>query len=136
MWKIILAFIVGFLVCALLMFIIAMRSERKRKHIKITINTFAKLIVAVTVAHGMILTTLSYILAFYEKDTVCSVSEVIVREIVAPVLVYLATNMIMNIFEKNKLAFSVPINTIFIGKDGKEHNYSGTANNIEENTVG
>lgn len=57
----------------------------------------------------MLLTTLSYILAFLDKDPVVDVSSTIVREIVAPVIVYLATNMVMNIFEKNKLAFSEPI---------------------------
>lgn len=127
-----LGILIGFTLCMAIWFFIAMRRGKK----KVSLNTFTKVIVSVTVAHGMVLTTLSYILAFYDKDSVCSVSEVIVREIVAPVLVYLATNMIMNIFEKNKLAFSVPINTTYIGKDGKEHSFIGITNSIDENAAG
>ena len=49
------------------------------------------------------------------------VSSTIVREIVAPVITYLATNTVMNIFEKNKLSFSVPLNSTVISKDGIRH---------------
>lgn len=55
---------------------------------------------------------------------VVDVSSTIVKEIVAPLVVYLGTNTIMNIFEKNKLSFSVPINSTVISKDGTTHKAS------------
>lgn len=137
-WKLLIAFAVGFITCLLVVVALILRGEknRKRKRKRITLDTFAKLIVSLVMAHGMILTTLSYILSFWGLDPVVDVSSTIVREIVAPVLVYLATNMIMNIFEKNKLAFSVPINTTFVGRDGREHTYSGITDTIDDNAVG
>lgn len=137
-WKLLIAFAVGFIICLLVVVALILRGEknRKRKRKRITLDTFSKLIVSLVVAHGMILTTLSYILSFWRLDPVVDVSSTIVREIVAPVIVYLATNTIMNVFEKNKLAFSVPINTTFIGKDGKEHNYSGITDDIDGDIAG
>ena len=55
------------------------------------------------------LSTASYVLAYLGRDTVYEVSTVIVSEILAPIITYLATNMIANIFEKNKLSFSTPL---------------------------
>ena len=57
-------------------------------------------------------------------DPVVDVSSTIVKEIVAPLVVYLGTNTIMNIFEKNKLSFSVPINSTVISKDVTTHKAS------------
>ena len=76
---------------------------------KVKLNTFPKLIVTLVIGHGMLLTTASYVLAFFDHDPVVDVSSTIVREIVAPVIVYLASNTILNIFEKKKLVFSVPL---------------------------
>ena len=137
-WKLLIAFTVGFITCLLVVVALILRGEknRKRKRKRITLDTFAKLIVSLVMAHGMILTTLSYILSFWGLDPVVDVSSTIVREIVAPVIVYLATNMIMNIFEKNKLIFSVPINTTFIDRNGKEHNYSGITDDIDGDIAG
>ena len=139
MWlQFLISFLLGFFVCLLLVFtrsiVVGERCKSKRK--RISLDTFAKLVVSVVMAHGMILTTLSYILAFRGMDPVVDVSSTIVREIVAPVIVYLSTNTIMNIFEKNKLSFSVPINTTFIGKDGKEHNCSDISDDIDGGAVG
>lgn len=137
-WKLLIAFVVGFITCLLVVVALILRGEknRKRKRKRIALDTFAKLIVSLVMAHGMILTTLSYILSFWGLDPVVDVSSTIVREIVAPVIVYLATNMIMNIFEKNKLIFSVPINTTFIDRNGKEHNYSGITDDIDGDIAG
>ena len=137
-WKLLIAFAIGFITCLLVVVALILRGEknRKRKRKRITLDTFAKLIVSLVMAHGMILTTLSYILSFWGLDPVVDVSSTIVREIVAPVIVYLATNMIMNIFEKNKLIFSVPINTTFIDRNGKEHNYSGITDDIDGDIAG
>lgn len=137
-WKLLIVFAVGFITCLLVVVALILRGEknRKRKRKRITLDTFAKLIVSLVMAHGMILTTLSYILSFWGLDPVVDVSSTIVREIVAPVIVYLATNMIMNIFEKNKLIFSVPINTTFIDRNGKEHNYSGITDDIDGDIAG
>ena len=53
--------------------------------------------------------TMSYVLAWFEKDAVVDVSTTLITEIVAPLCLYMGTNCIMNIFEKNKLSFSEPI---------------------------
>lgn len=137
-WKLLIAFVLGFVVCLMIVVALILKGERnrKRKRKRITLDTFAKLIVTLVMAHGMILTTLSYILSFWGLDPVVDVSSTIVREIVAPVIVYLATNTIMNVFEKNKLSFSVPINTTFIDKNGKEHNYSGITDDIDGDIAG
>lgn len=113
MLKEILFFIGGFVACFILIYLMVRVGRKKRKpDKKISLNTFPKLIVTLVMIHGMVLTTFSYVLSIYDKDPVCSVSEVIVKEILAPVIVYLATNMIMNIFEKNKLAFSEPLSNL------------------------
>lgn len=53
--------------------------------------------------------TMSYVLAWFEKDAVVDVSVTLITEIVAPLCLYMGTNCIMNIFEKNELSFSKPI---------------------------
>lgn len=93
--------IIAFVVGVLLMFIFAMRGRRK--------VTFPKILVSVVVAHGMVLTTLSYVLSFFDKEPVASVSEVIVKEILAPTVVYIVGNVFLNIFEKNVTKISKPI---------------------------
>ena len=117
----------GGVIGALIMRIIDVRSYRNRKKKKVSIDTYAKVTVTVLIAHGMILTTWSYILASNGMDPVVDVSSTIVREIVAPVITYLATNTVMNIFEKNKLSFSVPLNSAVIRKDGEKHTPSDEA---------
>lgn len=103
------------------------RRFKNRKKKKVSLNTYVKLITTAVLVHGMILTTCSYILSAFKVDPVVDVSSTIVREIVAPVIVYMATNMIMNIFEKNKLSFSIPLNSTVINKDGAEHTASDEA---------
>lgn len=115
-----LLFLVGIVIGAFIMRMIDARLSRKKKR-KISIDTYTKMAVTVLIAHGMILTTWSYILASHGMDPVVDVSSTIVREIVAPVITYLATNTVMNIFEKNKLSFSVPLNSAVIRKDGTKH---------------
>lgn len=97
---------------------------------KVKLNTYPKVIVSAVVGHGMLLTTASYVLAFMERDPVVDVSSTIVKEIVAPVIVYLATNMILNIFEKNKLAFSVPLESE-IYKQGKAYGQKGEKDELD-----
>ena len=48
-------------------------------------------------------------MAWFEKDAVVDVSVTLITEIVAPLCLYMGTNCIMNIFEKNELSFSKPI---------------------------
>lgn len=122
MIKVVMAFVVGFFAG----FYVELRAVRRSKNIhrknKVSLDTYAKLVTTAVVVHGMILTTWSYVLACFEKDPVVDVSSTIVREIVAPVIVYLGTNMVMNIFEKNKMSFSVPINhTLIHKKRNEEH---------------
>lgn len=61
----------------------------------------------------MICVSMSYILAWMEHTQVVeSVSSTIITEIVAPIVIYGATKTIENIFEKNKLRFSEPIDRV------------------------
>lgn len=71
---------------------------------------FWKILIAVPVIHGMVCVTMSYILAWRDHSQVVEgVSQTIVSEILAPIVVGFITKTIENIFEKNKLAFSEPI---------------------------
>lgn len=112
LFKLILTFVIGMVAAFLIVAIINLRilRIRRKKKKKVSLNTFTKLITTAVVTHGMILTSCSYILAYMKMDPVVDVSSTIVKEIVAPLVVYLGTNTIMNIFEKNKLIFSVPLN--------------------------
>ena len=100
------------------------RNKRNQKKQKVSLDTYAKLVTTAVIVHGMILTTWSYVLACFGLDPVVDVSSTIVKEIVAPVIVYLGTNMVMNIFEKNEMSFSVPIGSDLIRKDRSEKNRS------------
>lgn len=126
----ILSGIIGFVTgCVFICMVMYIRKqiEDKRKKVKkkkVSLNTYAKVATTAVLAHGMILTSCSYILAWIGMDPVVDVSSTIVKEIVAPLVVYLGTNTIMNIFEKNKLSFSVPINSTVIDKDGTTHKTS------------
>lgn len=74
---------------------------------------FFKWMVSLVVLHGMICVSMSYILAWMEHTQVVeSVSSTIITEIVAPIVIYGATKTIENIFEKNKLRFSEPIDRV------------------------
>ena len=122
----IIGFVTGCIFICMVMYI-RKRIEDKRKKVKkkkVSLNTYAKVATTAVLTHGMILTSCSYILAWIGMDPVVDVSSTIVKEIVAPLVVYLGTNTIMNIFEKNKLSFSVPINSTVIDKDGTTHKSS------------
>lgn len=118
--KVVIALVIGFCAGFYVELRSVRRSKKKRCKKTVSLDTYTKMVTTAVVLHGMILTTWSYLLASLEKDPVVDVSTTIVREIVAPVIVYLATNTIMNIFEKNKLSFSVPIGSTIISKDGDE----------------
>lgn len=119
----IIGFSVGFITALVIIYEIRehKRKCRKAKKKKVSLDTYAKVATTAVLVHGMILTTCSYVLAWVGMDPVVDVSSTIVKEIVAPLIVYLGTNMIMNIFEKNKLSFSVPLNSTVITKDGIRH---------------
>lgn len=123
MARMILMFLFGAAIGAVLMRYSDARRLRKPGK-KISIDTYAKMAVTAVMVHGMALTTWSYILASNGMDPVVDVSSTIVREIIAPVITYLATNTVMNIFEKNKLSFSVPLNSTVIKKDGTTNSSS------------
>lgn len=123
--KTVFVFLLGVVVGFFLLCMVRNYYARKRKgKKKVSLDTYAKIITTAVIAHGMILTTWSYVLAGSGMDPVVDVSSTIVREIVAPVVVYLTTNMIMNIFEKNKLSFSVPLNSTIVTSDGTKHTTS------------
>lgn len=119
-------FIIGFIVACITIYILQERNRKRRKEKKkrVTLNTYPKVATTAVVVHGMILTTFSYILSWMGMDPVVDVSSTLVSQIVAPLTVYLGTNTIMNIFEKNKLSFSVPINSTIIRKDGTAYKAS------------
>ena len=109
MVQIIISVSIGFAVGIIVLYILTMNRRRKR-------ITFPKILVSAVVAHGMILTTMSYVLSFCNKEPVASVSEVIVKEILAPTVTYIIGNVVANIFEKNVTKFSTPIEVM----DGKD----------------
>jgi ethanolamine transporter EutH len=119
----IIGIVVGFIAACVIIYAMRVREHKRRKEKKkkVSLNTYAKVATTAVLIHGMILTSCSYILASIGMDPVVDVSSTIVREIVAPLVVYLGTNTIMNIFEKNKLSFSIPLNSTVITKDGTTH---------------
>lgn len=119
----IIGFIIGVLAACIVIYILRIKEHKRRKgkKKKVSLDTYAKIGTTVVLVHGMLLTTFSYILSCLGMDPVVDVSVTIVSEIVAPIITYLFTNMIMNIFEKNKLSFSIPLNSTVITKDGTTH---------------
>lgn len=85
------------------------KSPEKKAGKRVKIDTYVKAATSIVLAHGLIMVTMSYVLAWFEKDAVVDVSTTLITEIVAPLCLYMGTNCIMNIFEKNKLSFSEPI---------------------------
>ena len=86
-----------------------LKTKRKKK----AGGRFFKWLVSLVVLHGMGCVSMSYVLAWIERTQVVEgVSSTIITEIVAPVIVYGATKTIENIFEKNRLKFSEPIDTV------------------------
>lgn len=72
---------------------------------------FFKGLVSVVILHGMACVSMSYALAWMEHTQVVEgVSSTIITEIVAPIIIYGFTKTVENIFQKNRLAFSEPIN--------------------------
>lgn len=122
--KLILAAAVGMAIAFSIVAVINLRvlRRRRKKKKKVSLNTYTKVITTAVVAHGMILTSCSYALSYMGMDPVVDVSSTIVKEIVAPLVVYLGTNTIMNIFEKNKLSFSVPLNAELVNKETQNSN--------------
>lgn len=84
-------------------------NENKEEKKKPMINRFSQFIVFFSMMYGLFLTTISYIFSFLGKEPLVDLSSVIVQTIVAPCVVWLCQNAILNIFEKNKLAFSTPL---------------------------
>lgn len=84
--------------------------KTKKKEKKQKSGWFFKLLIFLVVLHGMACVSMSYALAWRDHlNIVETVSSTIISQIIAPVIVYGATKTIENIFEKNKLAFSEPI---------------------------
>lgn len=131
-----LMYVAGFISAIIFLFLIAVWRRRKRRMKrrlmeersgkkpgkksgkKVKIDTYVKAATSIVLGHGLIMVTMSYVLAWFEKDAVADVSTTLITEIVAPLCLYMGTNCIMNIFEKNKLSFSVPLNSTVISKDG------------------
>lgn len=120
MIKMLISFFFGIIIGMFVFYVLFHERKRKKNRKKVNLNTFPKVITVCVMFHGMALTTWSYILACFGLDPVVDVSSTIVSEIVAPIVVYLATNMVMNIFEKNRLSFSIPLNSTIISNEKKQ----------------
>lgn len=84
------------------------------------LNFFKGLILIVEL-HGLICVTFSYVLAWLDKiNVVESLSSTIITEIVAPIIVYGATRLVENIFEKNQLSISTPLS--YLDKQSEQTN--------------
>lgn len=88
------------------------KKKGRKRNRKRLLDTYIKIATTVIVAHGLILSTASYVLAAMGKEPVESVSVAIITEIVAPMVTYGITKTVENIFEKNKLKFSTPIKSV------------------------
>lgn len=65
-------------------------------------DSFMKVLTFVVVSHGLVMVTLSYILAFMDKIQIAeSLSQTVVTEIIAPVTVYGITKTIENVSKYN-----------------------------------
>lgn len=74
-------------------------------------GVFFKWLVAIVVGHGMVCVSMSYALAWKDHmQVVEGVSSAIITEIIAPIIIYGFTKTVENIFQKNRLTFSEPIN--------------------------
>jgi len=108
-------YIAGFISAILFLLMFAViRKRRREKDIvrskkRVKIDTYVKAVTSLVLVHGLVMITMSYVLAWFEKDAVVDVSTTLITEIVAPLCLYMGTNCIMNIFEKNELSFSKPI---------------------------
>lgn len=81
------------------------KNIKKRKTI-----TAIKLITYIVVGHGLLCITSSYIMAWCGVcDTLSSLSEVLAKEVVAPITIYGVTKTLENIFEKNISTFHKPL---------------------------
>lgn len=73
------------------------------------LSTFSKVITFLSLITGWVLVILSYIWAYLGYEPLTDLSSTIVTTIVGPVVVYLCTNSLCTIFEKNKLSISTPL---------------------------
>ena len=90
----------------------AMRDKRRKG------GRFFKALVAAVVLHGVFCVTMSYVLAWTEHmQVVEGLSSTIVTEIIAPLVVYGITKTVENVFQKNRLSFSTPIDAAVAGEE-------------------
>lgn len=85
---------------------------KQKKRIRM-FDSFMKILTFIVVAHGLIMVTMSYILAFMDKIQIAeSLSQTVVTEIIAPVTIYGITKTIENVSKYNTW-----VNTIFNKED-------------------
>lgn len=95
----------------------AQHEEVKNKKRARLLDSFMKILTFIVVAHGLIMVTMSYILAFMDKIQIAeSLSQTVVTEIIAPVTIYGITKTIENVSKYNTW-----VNTIFNKEDS--HGY-------------
>ena len=90
----------------------------KEKRKLVMFDTFMKVVTFMIVFHGLTMVTLSYILAFMDKIQIAeSLSQTVVKEIVAPFTIYGITKTIENVSKYN--------DWIKIIKANREDTYDG-----------
>lgn len=145
MGSMVLSFIAGMVVELILVFIVNAVSVRKRMKNrrknhgkkKVKIDTYVKAATSIVLFHGLTMITLSYVLAWFGRETVVEVSTTLITEVVAPLCLYMGTNCIMNIFEKNELSFSKPIQMAkMVEANEKIVGNSGNVDDDCDNAVG
>ncbi len=127
-------FISAFILFLFLSYLEVRKKRRKRLRKpskKVRIDTYVKFATTLVLLHGLIMITLSYVLAWFGRDTVVEVSTTLITEVVAPLCLYMCTNCIMNIFEKNELTFSKPIQMQKM-KEVNEKVFGNNENSIDD----
>ena len=76
--KILIGFALGYIAACVTFYILQKRERRRRKEKKkkVSLNTYAKVATTAVLAHGMILTSCSYILSWIGMDPVLTVAAV------------------------------------------------------------
>ena len=88
-------------------------NNRKKKSKKKIRSLYFKTLIFVVELHGITCVTLSYIMGWNDKLNVCeNLSITIVGEIIAPIITYAISKTVENVFEKNKLSFSTPLQAV------------------------
>ena len=84
--KILIGFALGYIAACVTFYILQKRERRRRKEKKkkVSLNTYAKVATTAVLAHGMILTSCSYVLSWIGMDPVVDLSLIHISEPTRP----------------------------------------------------